>query len=89
MLVVWLNGAELELTQPVMREDNTRVSNSDGTSEVNRISPTSEPAAVVEIRAFSRSHKGMNIDLSGDAISRALHDFKSASKEVLFPKLFA
>ena len=89
MFVVWLNGAELELTQPMMRDHNTRVANSDRTSQVNRTSPTSEPAAVVEIRAFSHCHKGMNIDLSADAISLALHDFKSASKEVLLQKLFA
>ena len=89
MFVVWLNGAELELTQPIVRDHNTRVANSDKTSEVNRISPTSEPVAVVEIRAISRSRKGMNTDLSADAISRALHDFKSASKEVFFQNLFA
>ncbi len=87
--MVWLNGAELELTQPMMRNHNTRLANSDIASEVNRISPISEPAAPVEIRAFSRSYKGMNIDLSADAISSALHDLKSASKEVLFQKLFA
>ena len=78
--MVWLNGAELELNQLMMRDHNTRVANSDRTSEVNRISPTSEPSAVVEIKAFSQSHKGMNIDLSADAISRPLHEFKYASK---------
>ena len=88
MFLVWLNGAELE-TQPNMRDHNTRVANSDRTSEVNRISPTSEPVAVVEIRAISRSRKGMNTDLSADAISRALHDLKAASKEDLFQKIFA
>ena len=87
--MVWFNGAELELTQPMMRDHNTRVANSDRKSEVNRISRTSEPAAVVEIRAISRSRKGMNIDLSADAISRALHDFKSAPKAVFFQNLFA
>ena len=86
MFVVWLNGAELELTQPMMLDHHIGVANSYRTSELNRISPTSEPAAVVEIRAFSQSTNGANIYLSTDAISRALHDFKSASNEDLFQK---
>ena len=89
MFVVWLNGAELELNQLMMRDHNTRVANSDRTAKVNRISPTSEPSAVVEIEAFSQSYKGMNIDLSANAISHPFHEFKYASKQGLFQKLFA
>ena len=86
MFAVWSNGAELELTQPMMLGHNTLVVNSDRTSELNKNSPTSEPAAVVEIRAFSQSTSHANIYLGADAISRVLHDLKLGSKKILFQK---
>ena len=76
MFVVWSNGAELELTHPMMSGDNALVAISDRTSELNNNSPTSEPASVVEIRASSQSTNHANIYLSTDDISRALHDLK-------------